>query len=394
MTCAAATCLAQGGAMRSPSLLGLPESGPLDYLWGAGSNSPNLATIASADAAPQQPVSLSSEMFEKSLAGESCDDCLPCGTCCDSTFYARAAGLIMGRDEPNEVWLSFISTDPTSAVLGTRDARSDFEGGAEITFGWRVGCNERIEATYWTLDAAESSGLVTDTVREVSTSLNLGSLTLGGQPLVGFFDNAWQHRITRRNEFHNVELNWLYSPSCCGCGGLRMTGLAGVRFFRFDEGLLFGAASQGFLFNMDPTQEAFYDVDVENNLVGVQVGGSAEYFFTPCVSVYAAPKVGVYNNHIRHHAQIYRGDNAFSAIDIRSSRNDVAILAQLDLGLNYQINNCWSVYGGYRVVAASGMALSDDQIPQFLEDVNSARTIDAAGSLILHGGFAGAEYRF
>jgi hypothetical protein len=79
---------------------------------------------------------------------------------------------------------------------------------------------------------------------------------------------------------------------------------------------------------------------------------------------------------------------------LRSSEDDVAFLAQLDVGVEYQINCRWRAFAGYRAVAVTGVALTDSQIPQIVIDAPEWQDVDTNGSLILHGGFAGLECRF
>jgi len=64
------------------------------------------------------------------------------------------------------------------------------------------------------------------------------------------------------------------------------------------------------------------------------------------------------------------------------------------VGFNWALNPTWSVVGGYRLLAASGVALGDNQIPQTFATEGSWRTINTNGDLILHGAFLGVEARF
>ena len=65
-----------------------------------------------------------------------------------------------------------------------------------------------------------------------------------------------------------------------------------------------------------------------------------------------------------------------------------------DVGVNWAFAPNWSLVGGYRVVAASGIALGDNQIPQFFADEAGWKEVKTNGNLILHGAFAGIEARF
>ena len=78
----------------------------------------------------------------------------------------------------------------------------------------------------------------------------------------------------------------------------------------------------------------------------------------------------------------------------RSRKDDVSFLAELDLGLAYQLTRHWSIYGGYRAVAVTGLALADNQIPFFLVDYPAYADIETNGSLILHGAMFGVLFQF
>jgi hypothetical protein len=49
---------------------------------------------------------------------------------------------------------------------------------------------------------------------------------------------------------------------------------------------------------------------------------------------------------------------------------------------------------GYRVVAATGIGLADNQLPQYMVDIPEIANIDHNGQLILHGAFMGITYNF
>ena len=70
------------------------------------------------------------------------------------------------------------------------------------------------------------------------------------------------------------------------------------------------------------------------------------------------------------------------------------MLAQIDLGVGWNFSRHWSANIGYRAVGITGLALADDQIPAFLAAEGDWTDIDSNGSMILHGGFAGLEFRY
>jgi hypothetical protein len=144
---------------------------------------------------------------------------------------------------------------------------------------------------------------------------------------------------------------------------------------------------------VDAAGEASYAIEMENTLYGVQFGGRADYSLLCNLRVYAAPRFGVYLNHIEHRSALYSHAGEF-AFDIRSDKDDASFLGQLDLGIEYQVTSRLRAFAAYRAVAVSGLGLSVDQIPYQQDDLVGIRNIDTNADLILHGAMAGAELRF
>ena len=170
--------------------------------------------------------------------------------------------------------------------------------------------------------------------------------------------------------------------------------LAGVRYFRFNEDLLFGSAAGGSTFTTNGGADAAYlDTNVISNLVGFQIGARSNWWITPLWSIYWQPMVGIFGNHMQQQMRLYRGDGVVG-FDLNSTGNDVSFLGQLDLGVQRRIGRYCSLYAGYRVLGISGIALADNQIPPFLIDAPVIRDIDSNGDLILHGGVFGLMWNY
>ena len=207
-------------------------------------------------------------------------------------------------------------------------------------------------------------------------------------------------QISSRNEFHNFEAN-LWTDCCCGpCNPLQLSWLAGFRFFRFTEDFLYGSADQAPALGLNPGADAYYSVDVENNLFGIQFGTQAEYKVGCNLGVFAEPRIGIFYNHIEQEQLLVNGngvvaiDLAGRPLNIAEEKEDFATLAKLDVGVNYDFSCNLSAYVGYRLVAASGVALATDQIPQYISDINGIKAVDSNGHLFLHGVQAGVTWRF
>jgi hypothetical protein len=261
-------------------------------------------------------------------------------------------------------------------------------------------------------------------------------------------------RLDRSFEYHNVEINILSGPltpsggggcgggcggscgggcgsygmsgptSACGdgCGGyyggncygachtacgprprLNVGWLFGVRFFKIDEAIRLSVDAEDGVYNSgDPSFEFRHNIQTENNLVGVQMGVHLDYYLTKCLHLEAGSKFGFYGNHVNSSQRISNdlGDAYVTAAgvetdyDFHSSKDDIAYLGELRLGLGYKLSCNFRLTGGYRVVAASGVALPLDQIQhgQQFAAPSAFDNINTNGNLVLHGGYAGLEF--
>jgi hypothetical protein len=247
-------------------------------------------------------------------------------------------------------------------------------------------------------------------------------------------------RMERSFEYQNGEVNFLSGPlyagnfgfggcggcgpSACGpgygvgCGGMGACGLGdcapccpprmmigwlmGFRYFRIDEGLSVAFDNDTGLF-ITPDGYFREDIETRNNLYGLQLGCLMDYCITPRFQLIAGSKFGVFGNHMNQYFNIYNGlgsafvdpaNPAGSEIDIASTRDDIAFLGELQAGLGYRIGCHWRLTGGYRLLAASNVALPLSQLPvgRTYGDLYKLSSIDNDDSLILHGAYFGGEF--
>ena len=349
--------------------------------------------------------------------GDSCapDACAaPCCPC--SPWFASAAFLTMGRDKANHVWTTYDSDHQAWQLTNTGDIEMDWGYGGEIRFGRRFcgcGCTCQpwgLEVVYWSMQPVH--GFLSTTAPggsgHVSTPLDFAYTQFAG---VGsgtdYFDDAEEHRLWRRNEFHNVEINLLrggFMDPCMRSWNVQWA--VGVRYFRFDEDLKFGSLERNSTWGEDGgTHEAYLDDRIKNNLVGFQLGFDARSGCWHGLQLYVAPKVGIYNNYIENTYSLYRGDgvNAVSLDEdrqpdgnypVRSHDNVFSVLTEVDLGLYWHVTQNWSARIGYRLVAISGIGLADDQYIHYVNDIPEINNVKHNGDLFLHGAFAGVTYNY
>jgi hypothetical protein len=260
-------------------------------------------------------------------------------------------------------------------------------------------------------------------------------------------------RVRQNFKASNLELNFIRFPVCqmsCGgggCGGgyghggcdaggcgeyghgyggygaygceeecistaFSMYGACGVRYFRADDDFLYctefsewagGVPDQPVYdgFTYDNTNELFYDVDVENQLIGPQVGWTMNYCVACKWNFFCNSTFGVFNNNIKHYQRLYTGGDgdvrfihSGESFSVRSDKDDIAFLGELRLGGSYDVTCNWRAVAAYRAVAISGLATSTDQIPDDFTNPEYVAIIDSDNSMIIHGFQVGAECRY
>lgn len=355
--------------------------------------------------------------------------------CAPKTWCGSVGGLIMSRDRENNLWLSYDQVDIRERVLNSHDADFDYTAGGEARLSRFFNCGQNsIELVYWGIDpdSQQTTVLGSDMAVGLDSILHFDGISYDpgtGPALVGgaFYFDAEVHRLQREYQLHNIELNLLghnYVVGCragkgCvagkGCASGKVCGpvtrgnsltlgwTAGVRFLRFDETFLYSTDPNEVVFD-DDAEEVHYGIDVENNLIGFQIGGRADYCFSDCFTLFAGSKVGLYGNHISHRSAIFGTNGAARVSDVVSpyfdqevafdtTKDDVSILGELNLGLNWRFHPCWNVGIGYRAVGVSGVALTTNQVPvDFIGALDSLQSVDSNANLILHGGFLNVEY--
>jgi hypothetical protein len=166
--------------------------------------------------------------------------------------------------------------------------------------------------------------------------------------------------------------------------------------------VIFGADTTDEFFDGDAT-EIFYDVETNNHLWGLQLGGVGSYCATPRVSFNAGTKLGLFVNHITHGTFI-GGPSGTAVINngpltgeewfVESNKDDISFLGEVFLGGSYCVGSRFSLSAGYRAVAITGVALATDQIYPDLRGINDAYSVESNGSLILHGAYFGGQFCF
>ncbi|MEX0866808.1 MAG: hypothetical protein WD030_05580 [Pirellulales bacterium] len=349
-----------------------------------------------------EPYSANNAWDSYGCADGSCNDACRtgCGTCC-GPWYARASALYMTRDDANRFWFAADGANPVDQVLNNRDAEWDWEGGWEVSLGRCLSDCTVLEFTYWELGGFNGYANVTDAGDNLLSTLDFGNVEFGGIDAALFFDGVGEQRLWRTSEVRNLELNLWHVPVDTGCGAFKTSLLAGVRYFNFDNGIRYGSVRSGSNFGDNGgADEAYLSVDINNHLIGFQIGADLEYGIGGGLSVFARPKAGFYANYMEKSSNLATGagveaDTAFGDVyPFDGSKTDVSFIFEIETGARWQMSQCWSVYASYRAMSVAGIGIADQNIPFYMAGAADFREVWSNGDLIVHGGTLGLEYNW
>jgi hypothetical protein len=331
-----------------------------------------------------------------------------------------------------------------------------FGGGGMDPCGYNCGCGPKwgVETVYWTLFENNEYAQYVDTgsMRTYSMMPMRGLLYdpgSGDMPVNEFWDygtpvetgNVVVTMAKARSSFEvqNLEINLLRlslcgnacaapavcnvggeggscdacaSGSCetgsCGTGGYGLgglgsrfscTGVCGVRYMEFDESFMYGVN----YYNTTTTTDGFLDywANTENKLIGFQLGCNGMYRIGCKWGLHMNTLVGLYGNDIdvnQYFQNPAGGMVRYSngeEFDVMASKTDVAMLGEMRLGASYQATCRCRVYGGWRAIGVSGLALAGEQTPNaFLNAAQMSNYVNSNGSMILHGLQTGVEWNY
>ena len=124
----------------------------------------------------------------------------------------------MGRSDARRVWTSYETATTTNQLANTQFGMQ-WQWGGEVHFGRRFCCGcvpYAIEATYWTTEPFSGCQVTTNPGGYVSTPLgDPADVVRPAHAAEDWFDGAKEHRVWRRDEFHNIEINLIREQLAC-----------------------------------------------------------------------------------------------------------------------------------------------------------------------------------
>jgi hypothetical protein len=309
-------------------------------------------------------------------------------------WFGSLSGLVMTRDLPNTLSTTYNSSNVNTNLLDTAQARPNWAGGGQVMFGrWFGPQTYGVQFIYWGVGTMTGTASVTDPNYQLSTPFNLGNVNIGGNSATNYFDNVYQHALWRSDSFNNFEWNVMRRATFGCCSRLMFTGFAGIRYFRFQDGLIFGGVNSPNFSDAGGSYAAYLNTGVTNSLAGVQLGTRIDYFVCPRVRLYAQPLMGFFGNQVSMREHLYSGDG-LQGFDVLARRTTASTIGQLDLGGGYQITPRFSAFAAYRLMGVTRVGLADNQIPAFWADQQGMQHIKTNGDLILHGVMVGGMWNF
>lgn len=393
-----------------------------------------------------QPYGVTSPWGSCNTCGYAPCVCRPCGA-----WFGGVNALLMTRLYENDYSWSRWTPTSRDRLLESNDANFDMLPGVEAYFGFCTGHGWSWSVGYWGLytDSAHATvGGMPSTRMQTYSNLSYMPAGQATNTVDYWYDQADSHRICRSNKIDSFELTasfpicpdpcnpcsrWAncmggcapcntgsYGGGCadgsCGVGGCETCGptfcgpmpkrcvfnwFTGFRYFRFEEQFEYASSIDGY-FNYLPC-DMYHRIDVDNNLFGWQIGGNGEICLGHRLTLTGKTKFGVYNNHIDHRqriggssglAYVNNGSYAGSEYCIKTNKDALAFIGELDLGLAYRVTKHWRATVGYRAFVATGIATSPGQIPYNAYDLDSVNRINSSDRLVLHGLYIGGEFLY
>jgi Putative beta barrel porin-7 (BBP7) len=327
----------------------------------------------------------------------------PDGGCAAVRWYDVAIDYMALRREDAGRRVDFASSGISGPiVLDTTDLDFDNESSFRFSAMFQWGAGSNIEFTYYGLFFWDSTASVSDPNNLLFSPFS----EFGTNPLNGFpeTDQANFASIDYESSFDSFEVNfrqrWM-APNCRYQGSC----IYGVRYFKLDED--FNYFTQSTIPGdpaadpptLDTIASASNNINVHNNMVGIQIGGDLWMCILPGLRIGAEGKAAVLGNNVavENTIAVSTPDTLPNVEDLVT--HDVSFLAEANIMGTYRLNQQWTLRGGYQFLFVDGVALAGENfnpVPPAVFNpppgVNRVPSINDNGNVFYHGWFAGAEF--
>ena len=292
-------------------------------------------------------------------------------------------------------------------TLRTSDANHGQIGGFEAYLNCRSSSGVGWEFRYFGLAPSDNTATLGNAPTTVLVGFNDIATAPGDPTLTDIFAAGNSHSVTRQSSIYNFEFNFLRNHANTGWfnGMLGNTeSIVGFRYFDFDESLTYTSGSDA---GVGP-RSASYRSSVENSLFGLQTGGRSEFCIFRRINGSFGLKLGAFYTRARanrrisgefadgsaYNPSIQNGTTGINGYDFGSSESDVSFMAELDLGLIYQLSQSSRLRLGYRRMGISGLAMASNNIPDDVANVEQLGETNDSQNLRLRGIYFAYELAF
>lgn len=274
-----------------------------------------------------------------------------------------------------------------TVLIDSSDLDPGFQPGTRATLGWSPEPWERWEVSGFWVGTHSMSETVTDPApnppEEIQT---VTTITFpGGQGFAGDF----QHTVELESNIWGIEANYVRELN--EISGFRPSVLAGLRYVRFNEKLQLDVIDNdpARLIGLVPSD---MDVDVTNDMIGVQFGLMGDTNLTDRLTLSVGGKAGMYANYSEQKTNFNDGEVPFST-SFSESDWGVSGIVQGGFNLGYALTDNMEVSVGYELTFLGGAALAPDNFANAFMNAqfNDPLTLDQGGSILYHG--ASARFR-
>lgn len=287
-----------------------------------------------------------------------CDIPMNCCDCC-SLWTVRAGAVFLRRNSGPVIPIA--TGNPS---YSTADLAFGFEAGPAVSFIRHGFLN-----TCWDLEVNYFGSYS-------NASATTPDLTILQTTPPGFvFGGVLSATTTYDSNLHSTEVNlrrqwndWL-------------TVLGGFRWIELSDDL-----------NTDVGNGlATIDYDVNNHLYGAQIGVVACLFERGAFHLEGHAKAGVFGNSADLEVTTVNALGALPQFSI--SGNETVFVGDLALTGVYNLNDRWSLRGGYQLLWIDGVAVAPTQLAN-VDITTGAGDLNTSTTAFYHGFTAGAEFRF
>ncbi len=308
------------------------------------------------------------------------------------------------------------STNGGGELLSSDDAVSDVLGGIDVGYARRHINGLGIEARYFGLYPSDVSAQIGNASSLFPGLSQIAANTTGTGPAtipiapsaLGLFNATDTHVLTRQTDMNNFEINILQnSRPRFHANSTEL--LLGFRYFQFGETLLYEAVDIPQLSPIVASPESIgYFSSVENQLLGIQIGGRSDYQLRHHIGLHLGLKAGIFSNDVSTRQRIdYRlrdggvtspvaagGPRSGQPFDIGGEDNSKSLMGELDVALSLQFSARSRVRVGYRALGVTDIAFASSQYQDDFTDATGFQNPSTNENLILQGSYIGWEMAY